>query len=98
MSVSCLAGAPGSRRVRLLTAGQEVELARRIEAGLFAGRKLAAAGQDLAAGARAGLEQVTEEGRTARDHLVEANLRLVPYSDSLTHIHPHDSSCTARTR
>jgi len=63
-------------RVRLLTARQEVELAKRIEAGLFAGRKLAA-GQDLAAEARADLEQVTEEGRTARDHLVEANLRLV---------------------
>src|SRR5690348_13972134 len=49
-------------RVRLLTAGQEVELARRIEAGLLAGRKLAAS-QDLAAGARADLEQVSEDGR-----------------------------------
>jgi RNA polymerase primary sigma factor len=63
-------------RVRLLTAGQEVELARRIEAGLLAGRKLAA-GQGLAAGARADLEQVSADGRTAKDHLVEANLRLV---------------------
>jgi RNA polymerase primary sigma factor len=63
-------------RVRLLTAGQEVELAKRIEAGLFAGHKLAA-GQDLSAEARTDLEQVTEDGRTARDHLVEANLRLV---------------------
>src|SRR5690349_14450138 len=64
-------------RVRLLTAGQEVELAKRIEAGLFAGYKLAAGSQDLAAQARTDLEQVTEDGRTARDHLVEANLRLV---------------------
>ena len=64
-------------RVRLLTAGQEVELAKRIEAGLFAGHKLAAGSQDLAAEARTDLEQVTEDGRTARDHLVEANLRLV---------------------
>jgi RNA polymerase primary sigma factor len=63
-------------RVRLLTAGQEVELAKRIEAGLFAGRKLAA-GRDLSAEARTDLEQVTEDGRMARDHLVEANLRLV---------------------
>jgi RNA polymerase primary sigma factor len=64
-------------RVRLLTAGQEVELAKRIEAGLFAGHKLAAGRQDLSAEARTDLEQVTEDGRTARDHLVEANLRLV---------------------
>jgi len=63
-------------KVRLLTAGQEVELARRIEAGLFAGRKLAA-GRDLAAEARTDLEQVAEDGRRAKSHLVEANLRLV---------------------
>jgi RNA polymerase primary sigma factor len=64
-------------KVRLLSAGQEVELAKRIEAGLFAGHKLAAGSQDLAAEARTDLEQVTEDGRTAKDHLVEANLRLV---------------------
>ena len=64
-------------KVPLLTAGQEVELAKRIEAGLFAGHKLAVGGQDLAAEARIDLEQVTEDGMTARDHLVEANLRLV---------------------
>jgi RNA polymerase primary sigma factor len=64
-------------KVRLLTAGQEVELAKRIEAGLFAGHKLAAGSQDLSAEARTDLEQVTEDGRAARDHLVEANLRLV---------------------
>jgi RNA polymerase primary sigma factor len=64
-------------RVRLLTARQEVELAKRIEAGLFASHKLAVGSQDLAAEARTDLEQVTEDGRTAKDHLVEANLRLV---------------------
>ena len=64
-------------RVRLLSAGQEVELAKRIEAGLFAGQKLADGSQDLSVEARTDLEQVTEDGRTARDHLVEANLRLV---------------------
>jgi RNA polymerase primary sigma factor len=64
-------------KVRLLTAGQEVELAKRIEAGLFAGQKLAGGGQDLSAGARVDLEQIAEDGRRAKDHLVEANLRLV---------------------
>jgi len=64
-------------RVRLLSAGQEVELAKRIEAGLFAGQQLAARGRDLSAEARTDLERVAEDGRTARDHLLEANLRLV---------------------
>jgi len=64
-------------RVRLLSAGQEVELAKRIEAGLFAGQKLAARSRDLSAEARTDLERVAEDGRRARDHLVEANLRLV---------------------
>ena len=64
-------------KVPLLNAGQEVELAKRIEAGLFAGQKLAFGSQDLSAEARTDLEQVAEDGRTAKDHLVEANLRLV---------------------
>jgi RNA polymerase primary sigma factor len=64
-------------RVRLLSAGQEVELAKRIEAGLFAGQELAARSRDLSAEARTDLERVAEDGRTARDHLLEANLRLV---------------------
>src|SRR5438094_14159 len=46
-------------RVRLLSAGQEVELAKRIEAGLFAGQKLADGSQDLSVEARTDLEQVT---------------------------------------
>jgi RNA polymerase primary sigma factor len=64
-------------KVPLLTAGQEVELAKRIEAGLFAGQKLAEGSRDLSAEARIDLEQVAEDGRRAKDHLLEANLRLV---------------------
>jgi RNA polymerase primary sigma factor len=64
-------------RVPLLTAGQEVELAKRIEAGLFAGHKLAEGSRDLSADARIDLEQVAEDGRRAKNHLLEANLRLV---------------------
>ncbi|HEY2079854.1 MAG TPA: RNA polymerase sigma factor, partial [Streptosporangiaceae bacterium] len=64
-------------RVPLLSAGQEVALAKRIEAGLFAEQKLAAGGRGLSAQARADLELVAEDGRRAKGHLVEANLRLV---------------------
>jgi len=64
-------------KVSLLSAGQEVELAKRIEAGLFAEDKLAGAGQNLPGGARMDLEWIAEDGRRAKDHLLEANLRLV---------------------
>jgi len=64
-------------KVPLLTAGQEVELAKRIEAGLFAEEKLAGGSGVLRAGQRVDLERVAEDGRRAKDHLVEANLRLV---------------------
>jgi len=64
-------------KVPLLTAGQEVELAKRIEAGLFAEDKLAEGGGVLPAGQSTDLKQVAEEGRRAKDHLLEANLRLV---------------------
>jgi RNA polymerase primary sigma factor len=64
-------------RVPLLSAGQEVELAKRIEAGLFAEQKLADGGRSLSAEARTDLELVAEDGRRAKGHLVEANLRLV---------------------
>ncbi len=67
-------------RRTLLTAAQEVELARRIEAGLYAEYKLDAAeesGQRLSAAAREDLEWVIEDGRRAKDHMLEANLRLV---------------------
>jgi RNA polymerase primary sigma factor len=64
-------------KVRLLNAQQEVELAKRIEAGLFAEEKLADRSRNLDADARIDLEQVAEEGRRAKEHLLEANLRLV---------------------
>jgi RNA polymerase primary sigma factor len=64
-------------RVPLLTAWQEVELAKWIEAGLFADQKLAEGSRNLSAEARTDLEQVAADGRKAKNHLVEANLRLV---------------------
>ncbi len=64
-------------KVPLLSAEQEVELAKRIEAGLFADHKLAEGNGALRPGQSIDLERVAEDGRRARDHLVEANLRLV---------------------
>ena len=63
-------------RVALLNAEQEVELAKRIEAGLFAEDKLAAADK-LAPKLKRELEIIAEDGRWAKNHLLEANLRLV---------------------
>ena len=60
-----------------LTAEQEAELAKRIEAGLAAERKLADGGDRLTASERIDLEWVAEVGTRARNHLLEANLRLV---------------------
>jgi RNA polymerase primary sigma factor len=64
-------------KVPLLSAGQEVELAKRIEAGLFADQKLADGRRDLSPEARIDLGLVAEDGRRAKNHLLEANLRLV---------------------
>ncbi len=66
----------GIGRTRLLTAVEEVDLAKRIEAGLFAEEKLASV-DDLPAGLRTDLATIATEGRAAKDHLLEANLRLV---------------------
>ncbi|WP_436763249.1 RNA polymerase sigma factor [Streptosporangium sp. V21-05] len=63
-------------RRTLLTAAQEVELAKRIEAGLYAESKLEAE-PGLSAIARDDLEWIAEDGRRAKDHMLEANLRLV---------------------
>jgi len=63
-------------RRTLLTAAQEVELAKRIEAGLYAESKLEA-DPGLSAAARDDLEWIAEDGRRAKDHMLEANLRLV---------------------
>ncbi|MGH3179543.1 MAG: sigma-70 family RNA polymerase sigma factor, partial [Streptosporangiaceae bacterium] len=64
-------------KVPLLNARQEVELAKRIEAGLFAEEKLTEGNGVLRADQSLELELVAEDGRRAKDHLVEANLRLV---------------------
>jgi RNA polymerase primary sigma factor len=64
-------------KVPLLNAEQEVELAKRIEAGLFAEEKLAKHGGSMQDSERNDLEWVAEDGRRAKDHLMEANLRLV---------------------
>ncbi len=63
-------------KVPLLNAEQEVELAKRIEAGLFAEDKLAAADK-LVPKLKRELEIIAEDGRRAKNHLLEANLRLV---------------------
>ena len=60
-----------------LSAEQETELAKRIEAGAFAEAKLAEAGRTLSAGERIDLEWIAEVGTRAKNHLLEANLRLV---------------------
>ncbi|MEV0967736.1 RNA polymerase sigma factor [Microtetraspora glauca] len=64
-------------KVPLLNAEQEVELAKRIEAGLFAEEQLASDGEQLPVDVRAELEWIAEDGRRAKNHLLEANLRLV---------------------
>jgi RNA polymerase primary sigma factor len=63
-------------KVPLLNAEQEVELAKRIEAGLFAEEKLSS-GEELSEAVRRDLEWIAEDGRLAKNHLLEANLRLV---------------------
>jgi RNA polymerase primary sigma factor len=63
-------------KVALLNAEQEVQLAKRIEAGLFAEEKLNA-GNHLDPQLRRDLEWIAEDGRRAKNHLLEANLRLV---------------------
>jgi RNA polymerase primary sigma factor len=63
-------------RTSLLTAEQEVDLAKRIEAGLFAEHKLDTE-PDLSPELRRDLELVAEDGRRAKAHMLEANLRLV---------------------
>ena len=63
-------------KVPLLNAEQEVELAKRIEAGLFAEEKLAERA-NLSTDARIDLEWISDDGIRAKNHLLEANLRLV---------------------
>ena len=63
-------------KVALLTAAQEVELAKRIEAGLFSEEKIAKGGR-MGAKLAEELEWIVIDGRRAKNHLLEANLRLV---------------------
>ncbi|MFC0042140.1 RNA polymerase sigma factor [Actinomadura rayongensis] len=64
-------------KVPLLNAEQEVELAKRIEAGLFAEERLAADGPAMSDEDLEDFEWIAEDGRRAKNHLLEANLRLV---------------------
>ena len=63
-------------KVPLLNAAMEVELAKRIEAGLFSEEKLGKGGK-ISAKMLEELEWIAEDGRRAKNHLLEANLRLV---------------------
>jgi RNA polymerase primary sigma factor len=63
-------------KVPLLNAEMEVELAKRIEAGLFSEEKLAKGGR-ISPKMLEELEWICEDGRRAKNHLLEANLRLV---------------------
>ena len=68
-------------KVPLLTAEMEVDLAQRIEAGLFAAEKLRAAeageAPKISAALRRDLDWLVGDGGKAKRHLLEANLRLV---------------------
>ncbi|WP_317447837.1 RNA polymerase sigma factor [Streptomyces collinus] len=63
-------------RIPLLTAAEEVELARRVEAGLFAEEKLGST-PDLDSRLAHDLDRLVVMGRMAKRRLIEANLRLV---------------------
>ncbi|MGA5526196.1 RNA polymerase sigma factor [Streptomyces pseudogriseolus] len=63
-------------RIPLLTAAEEVELARRVEAGLFAEEKLRLT-PDLDSRLAHDLDRLVVRGRMAKRRLIEANLRLV---------------------
>ncbi|GAA1518732.1 hypothetical protein GCM10009741_18230 [Kribbella lupini] len=64
-------------KVPLLNAEQEVELAKRIEAGLFAEEQISDAETKLKEKVKDEYEWISEDGRRAKNHLLEANLRLV---------------------
>jgi RNA polymerase primary sigma factor len=64
-------------KVALLNAEQEVELAKRIEAGLFADEKINDDHTKIKTSQVDDYEWIAEDGRRAKNHLLEANLRLV---------------------
>jgi RNA polymerase primary sigma factor len=63
-------------KVALLNAEQEVELAKRIEAGLFA-EEILNSGKKFGDREKREMDWIAEDGRRAKNHLLEANLRLV---------------------
>src|ERR1700759_2803143 len=66
----------GIGKTALLNAADEVELAKRIEAGLYA-KHLLEARKGLGENPKRDLAAVVRDGEAARSHLLEANLRLV---------------------
>ncbi|WP_232343110.1 RNA polymerase sigma factor [Bifidobacterium choladohabitans] len=64
-------------RVSLLNAEQEVDLSERIEAGLYAQHLLDTEGDGMDFKRRRELKWAANDGKKAKDHLLEANLRLV---------------------
>ncbi|MEU4313693.1 RNA polymerase sigma factor [Nocardia sp. NPDC024068] len=67
-------------KVALLNAEEEVELAKRIEAGLYAAEKMrefTEAGDKLPVATRRDFNWIIRDGNRAKNHLLEANLRLV---------------------
>ncbi len=64
-------------KVALLNAEQEVELAKRIEAGLFADEKINDKEHKIRANKVDDFAWIADDGRRAKNHLLEANLRLV---------------------
>jgi RNA polymerase primary sigma factor len=67
-------------KVGLLTAAEEVELAQRIEAGLYAAQRLGraeGAAETLPPQLHRDLRWIVRDGQRAKTHLLEANLRLV---------------------
>ena len=68
---------PEIGRVKLLTLEEEIDLARRIESGEEARDRLEEQAAELDDRSRRSLQRVVEDGDLARQHLIEANLRLV---------------------
>lgn len=64
-------------KVALLNAEEEVDLARRVEAGLYAEQKILREGEEMPSKLRRELQILVHDGQLAKNHLLEANLRLV---------------------
>ena len=64
-------------KVSLLNAEQEVDLARRIEAGLYAEFKLKNQADEMTSRERRELHFLAQDGQQAKNHLLEANLRYL---------------------